>query len=106
MSDTLQIDLEKTPLVYIPTIGRIVARHTFGKVWLFIDDKRVELSTTIAHGIGMAIFRAKIAPDEMIVLTINGERIELLWPMAKRLAVALLRKADDADDWQLQRKST
>ncbi len=105
MVDTLHVDVEKTPLVYIPKIGCIVARQQSGKVLLFLDHKCVELSTTIAHGVGMAIFRAERAPDEMVVLTINGERIELLWPMASRLAVGLLRKADAADDWQLMRKA-
>lgn len=75
-----------------------------GKVILFISQKRVELDTLTAHRIGYTMGTAKLAPNEMIVLTINGEKIDLLWPVAVKVSAALLRKADDADDWQLRRK--
>jgi len=101
--NTLKIETAKQPLVYIPTIHQIVVRHEMGKVILFISRKRVELDTLTAHRIGYAMGIAKLAPDEMIVLTINGEKIDLLWPIAVKVSAALLRKADDADDWQLRR---
>lgn len=96
--------MAEIPAPYVPGIGNIVVRHEFGKVVLFINNKRAELSTITAHGIGMAIAKAQVAPNEMIVLKINNERIELLWPVAFKLATALLRKADDADDWQINKR--
>lgn len=101
--NTLKLEITQQPLVYIPVIGNIVVRHENGMVVLFISQKRVELNTLTAHRIGYTIHMAKLAPNEMIVLSINSEEIELLWPVAKKLATALLRKADDADDWQLRR---
>lgn len=102
--NTLSAEVADAPAIYIPTPGNMVVRHEFGKVVLFVGVKRVELTTITAHGIGMAIAKSQIAPNEMIVLKINSERLELLWPVAFKLATALLRKADDADDWQLQNR--
>lgn len=101
--NTLILKIAEAPLIYVPKIGQIVVRHEMGLVILFVGQKRVELNTLTAHDIGYRIHMAKLAPNEMIVLSINGEAIELLWPVAKQLATALLRKADDADDWQLRR---
>lgn len=102
--NTLSVEIAKIPTIYVPKIKQIVARQEFGKVILFIDDKRVELNTLTAHKIGYTIAMAKLAPDEMIVLSINGERVDLLWPIASKVSTALLRKADAADDFQLMRK--
>jgi len=102
--NTLVLKTAEAPLIYVPKITQIVVRHEMGMVILFIDLKRVELTTLIAHSIGYNIHMVKLAPNEMIVLSINGEEIELLWSVAKKLATGLLRKADDADDWQLRRK--
>ncbi len=99
--DTLTIDVEKIPNLFIPQTTKITIRQEFGIVILFLGNKRAELTTIIAHGIGMAIAKAQLDQNEMIVLSINKERIELLWPVAKKVSTTLLRKADDADDWQL-----
>lgn len=86
--------------------GNIWARHEQGEVALYIDNKRVGMTTTVAHKIGMAIgtLLSQISPAEMIVLVINEERVDLLPLFARRLMAVILRKADDADDWQLTRR--
>ena len=101
---TLELEVVRKPPVYVPTIYKIIAQHYYGMVRLKIGDRFCELSTTIAYDIGRAILTADVAPDEMILLIINGERVELLLPIAKRVAIALIRKADDADDWQINTK--
>lgn len=100
---TLKIERDIQPTVFVPKYSTIVARAEYGKVVLFIDNKRVEMTTTVAHKIGLTIARAipQLAPNEMIVIVINGERVELLPQIASKVSVALLRKADAADDWQL-----
>jgi hypothetical protein len=103
MPDILNVEADAIPVIYAPKIKQIVIRHEFGMVIMFVDNRRVELTTIIAHKIGLVIARAipKLEPNEMIVITINSERIELLPLVAQRASTALLRKADDADDWQI-----
>ena len=102
--NTLKVEIDKIPLDYRPKIDKIIARHEFGRVILFVGTKRVEMSTTTAHKIGYNIAMAKLEPNELIVIIINNQRLELLHPIAIKVSTALLRKADDADDWQLQFK--
>lgn len=99
----LTVDISQIPILFKPTVDRIVARSNCGVVILFIDNRCVELTTVVAHNTGMIIARAipTLEKSEMIVLTINGEKLELLKPVASKLSTALLRKADDADNWQL-----
>ena len=99
MSNILTVDIAKK--VYDGSTKVISAKHHFGKVILFINGKGVELTTTIAYGAGLAIARAKLDIGEMIVLSINGEKIDLPEPFAMKVAGAILRKAEDADDFQL-----
>ncbi len=102
--NTLKVEIGKTPIVFIPSVQQAVARHRMGLVYLKLDNLVVEMNTLTAHRIGMALALADTAPDEMVILIINGERVELLKPFAVKVATALLRKADDADDWQLTNK--
>ena len=106
----LKIEVDAIPTIYIPASGNIVVRAEYGSVVMFVDNKRVEMTTIIAHKIGLTIARQipKLAPNEMIVIIINGERLELLPVVAQKVSTALLRKADTADDWQLanRRKSS
>lgn len=85
-----------------------MVRQERGKVVMFLGRQKVEMTTVVAHRIGLAIARRlvpNLSPGELVALTINGERLELLGPVANRLAVGLLRKADAADDWQLRRSA-
>jgi hypothetical protein len=101
--DTLSVEIDRIPMIYAPSAKKIIARSHLGRVLLNIDGRVVALSTITAHRIGLAIARSQLAPDEMVILIINGERVELLWQHALQVSAALLRKADDADDWQLNR---
>lgn len=102
-STQYELSVDITNGIYKPTHGKIVARHEFGKVVMIVGGKRVEMTTTTAHGIGMAIAKAvpKLEQGEIIEMRINKEPIQLLGSVAMKVAGALLRKADDADDWQL-----
>ena len=104
--NTLTVDMAKMPAIFVPEIARITVRHEFGKVVMFIEDKRVELSSITAHEIGLTVARAIPTMEvyEMIVITINNRKVELPKPFASKVSTALLRKADDADDFQLKRK--
>ena len=104
MPDTLEIETIAIPALYYQEPYEIRAQHYYGMVRLKIGDKVMELSTTIAYDVGRAILTADVAPNEMIMLVINGEQVKLLLPFAKQMAVGLVRKADDADDWQLNTK--
>jgi len=100
---TLKVEVDKQPLIMVANRHQVVVRSRMGKVYLFLDGRGVEMSTLTAHDIGYTIAMKvpKLAPDELIVLIINGERLELLPALATQISTALLRKADDADDWQL-----
>jgi hypothetical protein len=101
--DSYKVDIARIcPDPALPTA--LGVRHQDGRVILFINSYRVDLNTVHAHRIGMDLGSSVIAPDEMRTLTINGERVDLPDPLALQLSAALLRKADEADDWQLQRK--
>lgn len=103
--NTLKISVKEIPDIYAPEIHKIIIRHELGMVIMFIDDRRIELNTLTAHKIGYTMATAKLAPNEMIVLSINGEKIDMVWPIAVKVSSALLRKADDADDFQLRRNT-
>ena len=79
-------------------------RSQGGMVYLVFDGKPVEFTTITAHKVGLDIAKRipKLAPDELIVLNLNGHRMELLRDTASKISTGLVRKADDADDWQLQ----
>lgn len=82
-------------------VDKIYIRHRFGVVYLMMGKKVHSLTTTIAYDVGRVILLADIAPDEMFMLSINGERVELLSSIARKVAIGLVRKAEDADDWQI-----
>ena len=92
--------------VYMPPFKNIIAQHRLGKVYLVLDDKAVEMTTILAHKIGMKIglMIPKLAPNELVKLTINRKPLELLPQVAQKVSTALLRKADQADDWQLENR--
>ena len=98
--DNLVVKVETIPIIHTPT-DNIVVRSRHGRVYMSIGKKVIELSTITAHKVGMAIIKSKLDYNELVVLEINKERFEFLWQVAKKVAGALLRKADDADDYQL-----
>jgi hypothetical protein len=87
----------------ILTNRNIVIRQEYGNVIMIVGDKRVELTTSSAHKLGMGIAKKipYLVKNEIIFIMINGERVELPG-VADKVAGALLRKADDADDFQIK----
>lgn len=98
----LKVEIDRKPTIYVPTVNKMAVRQHYRNVLLLVDDRRVEMTTIVAHKIGYTIAMAipKLSPQEIIVLKINGERIELLPDAASKLSTGLLRKADAADDFQ------
>ena len=82
---------------------KIIVRNENGLVVLFINRLRVEMNTTLAHDVGKALVTKAdwCLPSEHIELKINSEAIGLLPRYATQIGAGLLRKADDADDFQL-----
>lgn len=103
LDKSIKVEVNSAPDIYIPSFEKIIARSRNGLVYLIIDNKAIEMNTLTAHKIGytMAMAVPKLSPHELISLIINGESIDMLKLTAKKVSAALLRKADDADDWQL-----
>ena len=102
--DSWKVGVAKRPVILPKAPYPFVVRRVDGRVHMFINDKQMDMNTTNAHDMGLALGLTQLAPDEMSILTINGERIDLFDPLANKLTAALLRKADAADDWQINRK--
>jgi len=103
-SDSYMVDVRSR--VSNPNLpSSLGVRHREGRVLMFINDKLVNLNTVNAHRIGLDLAKSVLAPDEMRVIILNGEQVDLPDPLAHRLAASLLRKADEADDWQLKQPS-
>lgn len=83
---------------------RIVVRSRYGSVFINIDGAIIELTTIVAHRIGLdLVCKANdCLPSEQINVNINNKKLGLLPTHATQIGGALLRKADDADDWQLE----
>ena len=104
LQNTITVDIDRFP-VFHHQPDKMLVRHIKGRVHFYHGKQGVDLSTTVAHDIGFALIKATTQLDvnEIILLTINRQRIELLPQVAKQVAAGLLRKADDADDFQLMR---
>lgn len=76
--------------------------HRHGSVMLSAGSKTIELSTPTAHKIGFALASkaGQAQKGEHVTLSINGEQVKLLPEHALNLGGAILRKTDDADDYQ------
>ena len=102
MTDTFEIFRRKA--IYTQATFQVRMRSRAGLVYMLVGDKPVEMTTTEAHKRAFQMIRlARDAePGELIIVKING--IELQFPplSAKQIGGGLLRKADDADDFQLR----
>jgi len=94
--------VDKKSAVYLPQLGNAVVRREFDQVILFIDGKRLEMSTPVAVKIGLQLVRSAgtAQEGELVTLIISGVEVLLLPDTATRIGGAILRKADKADDWQ------
>lgn len=80
-------------------------------VVMFIDTAPVPLLTPDAHRLGFALIReADLCVAEgaalIIVMTVNGTEVEVPPVNARQIGVALLRRSDFADDFQLNNRVT
>lgn len=78
--------------------------HRHGKVLFVIDGAALEFKVPIAFQLGwdMVVKSGELLPNEFVVVTINQKTIELPKEQGLQVGGALLRKCDDADDYQLQ----
>ena len=92
--------------VYCPWSARVRVGHDRGHVRVAINEKAIELTTPAAHKMGysLAVKGGQAQRGEHVTLSINGERLQLLPEHAVQLGGAILRKTDDADDYQLRIK--
>lgn len=96
--------------IFEPTYGKVAVRSEFGMVVMFIGDAKLVFGTTLAHEVGYKLcIMARNDLDlphgvsnDIITMNINGKMLDLLPRQAQSIGVALLRKADDADDFQLE----
>jgi len=98
--------LRKPNVREIPLGVVIAVRATGPLVVLFIDGGGVPFLTTTVHPVGFQMVRlaSQALKGDVVVLRINGTDIELPPDKAKKIGSALLRKADFADDWQLEHR--
>jgi len=99
---TDQIAVERSTGIYTPNVGACRARTRAGLVYLFIDDKPIELHTPDAHKLGFAMVKqgGEAMPQEFIVVKVNGVALNFPPKSAKQVGAAILRRADAADDFQ------
>ena len=103
MSDSLSVSLGSG--LYIPNINEVRVRTRQGLVYFIANDKMLEMRTPAAHKTGFAMVKkaGEALPGEFVKLVINGSALSFLPKSAKQIGAALLRRADAADDFQLQR---
>jgi hypothetical protein len=98
--------LKKPNVLNVP-IGLVIAvRATGPYVVVFIDGAGVPFLTTTVHPVGFQLVRLaqKAQKGDVVVFNINGTDIDLPPDKATKVGAALLRKADFADDWQLEHR--
>ena len=79
-------------------------------VCLFVDTAPVPMLTPDAHRLGFSLIReADLCVADaalIIVMTVNGTEVEIPPVNARQIGVALLRRSDTADDFQLNNRVT
>jgi hypothetical protein len=103
MNDGLEVSLSTG--LYVPNVQQATAATRNGLVYLLIDGKMLEMRTPAAHKTGFAMVKqaGSALPGEHVVLKVNGDALNFPPEGAKQVGAALLRKADDADDFQIMR---
>ena len=84
---------------------KIVVRSENGQVIVFIDQSRVEFNTPTAFKLGFAMVKkaGEALVGDFVSLLINSKELQLLPSQALQVGGAILRKFEDADDYQLNR---
>jgi hypothetical protein len=91
--------------IYEGATHKVTVRSENGHVIVFIDESRVEFKTPAAFKAGFAIVKkAGLAlTGDFVSWTVNGKEIQMLPEHALKIGGAILRKTEDADDFQLNR---
>ena len=100
---TDSIEVTRKAGIYHPNVQKVVVpQQKNGLVYALINDSLLEMRTPAAHKVGFALVRqaGEASPSENIVLLINGVALNFPPKGAKQFGAALLRRADDADDFQ------
>jgi hypothetical protein len=90
-----------------PSRGVVIAvRATGPLVVVFIDGAGLPFLTTVVHPVGFQMVKlaSQAEKGDVVVMQINGTDVLLPPVSAKKVGSALLRKADFADDWQLEHR--
>lgn len=100
----MKTELKKLGPLDIPQGVVIAVRASGPYVVVFIDGAGLPFLTTTVHPIGFAMIRLAQQSErgDVVVFNINGVGIDLPPDKARQIGAALLRKADTADDWQLE----
>jgi len=104
--ETLKVHIIKRPDVNIIKSDRLHVQHKMGKVLLLFGNSMIRMNTITSHKLGLSIglMAPKLDPDSVIELLISGESLKMEYEVALRVSGAILKKTDDADDYQLQSK--
>ena len=99
------IKVEKKTGIYYNEAHEIRIRQRFGKVLLLVDGAVLEFGTPAAFKLGwdIACKSGELLPSEYLSIKINGKEIKLLSEAGLKVGGAILRKTDDADDFQIMR---
>ena len=101
MSDSFEITRKLA--VYVASTFTVRVRSRFGLVYALFGNKPLKMTTTEAHdrGFKMVKLAGEAEPGELIIVKINGSELQFPPSNARQVGGALLRKADDADDFQI-----
>ena len=88
--------------VYKGEFSKIVVRSESGHVIVFVDTNRLEFKTPEAFKLGFAMVKksGSALNGDFISVVINGKELQLLKEQALKVGGAILRKTDDADNFQ------
>lgn len=100
----MKVDIKKG--IYSGETHQIRVGHRCGKVLLAIDESALEYNTIDAFKLGWDIVTKAgiLQHNELVTVRINGKMIELPQQQSLQVGGALLRKCDDADDYQIRVK--
>jgi hypothetical protein len=102
----ITVELHAGP--YAPSVDAFRVGHRFGSVILTLGDKLLEMGTVIAHRTGFQLVKKAHEAKHVnacVRLRVESSDFLLLPNEATQLGGALLRKADDADDFQRQARA-
>ena len=97
------LEVTRSAGFFSPNVNAVRVRHQYGLVYLFVDDHDpLEMKTLAAHKTGFAMVKhaGEALHNEFVILKVNGVALNFPPKSAEKVGVALLRKSDDADDFQ------